>query len=177
MSVLFRMVFFFVPGSLLYPSHSWCQTAETVQDEVRLRFETPDAIQWIHTFNGLWQNLHPLEIVLGFDGKEYRGRLHLETGDIWFDLYGYPQDGRAMIQEIDETGRTSGYLIVDISEGRMTGNWWSTDFSRSAALSLRSEEVVELRRFEPTLMTMTGTLDEGLINLIIQREESDLLSG
>lgn len=152
-------------------------TSAVVLTEIKQRFEDPQDVQWSHTFNGYWQNLHPIEILLAFDGTAYHGSMRLETGDQQFDLQGYQQDGRAMIQEIDETGRTSGYLVVDIVEGRMTGQWWSVDFSRSASLSLRSEEVVELRRFEPTLMAISGTLDQNTINLMIQREESDLLSG
>lgn len=147
------------------------------RNAVRSRFDTPNTVQWVHTFRGVWQNFHPIEIVLGFDGTTYHGTLHLITGDVRFDLYGYHQDGKAMIQEIDQTGRTSGYLIVSIHDGLMTGQWWSADFSRSALISLRDENVIELRKFEPELLILEGKTAKQMLSLIIQREESNLLSG
>ncbi len=144
---------------------------------VKSRFNTPQSVQWVHTFKGMWENFHPIEIVLGFDGGIYHGTLHLETGNELFDLHGYHQDGKAMIQEIDQTGRTSGYLVVEIADGLMTGQWWSSDFSRSASISLRDEAVIALRTFDPELLVLTGSIAKHIVNLTIQREESNLLSG
>ena len=173
----FRSTLFLLFACLLHSNDLYGQTSPTISAELKARFDEPLSVQWVHTFKGVWQNFYPLVIVLGYDGTTYHGTMHLQTGDLSFDLEGYQQDGKAMIQEIDQTGRTSGYLVVEIVDGRMTGQWWSVDFSRTATLLLRNEEVVELRKFEPELMVYDGSIASTRVSLVIQREESDLLSG
>lgn len=144
--------------------------------QVRAEFADQDDIRWLHTFTGTWQSFHPVEITLGFDGSVYHGSMRCGE-HTQFTLYGTHENGKAVLQEIDTTGRTSGYLNLSITDGRMTGEWWSTDFSRSAALNLRSETVVEIRRFAPELMVFNSAIHGPTALLILQREEQDLLSG
>jgi hypothetical protein len=151
------------------------QKSSTDELTVKGRFAQPANIQWLETFQGAWQTFHPLTIVLGFDGKEYQGIAHI--GQDAFDLVGYQRDDQAMIQEIDPTGKTSGYYVVQIHEGRLNGQWWSVDFERSALISARNTDIVELRRFEPELQVLNGRLVNEEVNLIVQREETEMLSG
>ncbi len=94
-----------------------------------------------------------------------------------FDLEGSPKEGKTVLQEIDATGRTSGYLSVTITDGIMSGEWWSADLSRVALLRLHSDAIVTLRHFEPDLAVLSGTLAGDGLSMILQREEPDVLSG
>lgn len=157
-----------------------CIVALPAQDIAQLiaRFDTPSQIQWTRTYHGYWQQVHPVEITLGYDGTVYHGRMEIGKDGLAFDLEGYyDADKGVVLQEIARDGRTTGYLIVLLQEGRMQGHWWSVDFSRAATIFLRSDEVIEVRRFEPELLTFEGNAGTQRVYATIQREESDLLSG
>jgi len=142
---------------------------------VRAQFDDPGSISWIESFQGTWQGLHPIRMILGFDGTVYLG--FSEIGDLHFDLSGKAIDDKIVLQEIDDSGATSGFYILKINEGKMTGHWQSSDQSRSALLSLRNRRVIELRSFQPEVLILDGTCGNFTASLILQREESDLLSG
>jgi len=163
---------------LLATLHVHAQEFPSQDAGIQLTFKAKPDIQWRHTYSGLWENMHPVEVLLEYDGKSYLGTFHLVSGDVTFDLQGYQEeDGRVMLQEIDANGTTSGYLIAKIADGKMNAQWWSVDFTRSASLKLQSEEVVQLRKFQPEMIACQGSLGSTGLSCIIQREASDLLSG
>jgi hypothetical protein len=161
---------------LSFGSENLCaQSASQELTAVRAEFDQPDSVSWIHSFEGTWQGLHPMRMILGFDGRVYLGQVIL--GDIRFDVSGHDKDGNIVLQEIDNNHETCGYYIIRIKDGRMTGQWRSVDFTRSALVSLHNSTVVELRRFQPEVLQLDGPLSGKPALLMLQREERDILSG
>ena len=153
------------------------QSGNLAYSKLKERFTNPQAIEWTHTYKGTWQNLYPLEIALAFDGTSYEGIMRLGSNNLAFDLSGFARDSQIILQEVDQTGRNSGYLTIHLANGHMYGQWWSVNFSRSADIHLQDESVVVLRRFQPDLLTVEGSVSEIAVQMILQREESDLMSG
>jgi hypothetical protein len=151
------------------------QVAQHDLNTVRTEFDHPEAVNWVQSFEGTWQGLHPIRMILGYDERVYLGKVIF--GDLSFDVSGHEKDGNIVLQEIDDNYETSGYYIIRIDNGKMTGQWRSIDLTRSAILSLRNNTVIELRSFQPEVLQLEGTLSGAPVSFMIQREERNLLSG
>ncbi len=134
-------------------------------------------VLWERTYTGTWQGLHPLTIDLAFDGTQYRGTITFAPGDLTFELEGHHEDGRAVLHEVDAEGRTSAYIVAQVTPERLTADWWSVDFSRIATLSLRNREIIELRKFIPAVSRISGHAGNTSLYMTVMREEQDLISG
>jgi hypothetical protein len=143
----------------------------------RLHPDTERTVEWQRTFSGTWESYHPVYLSLTYDGDTYLGTVTYGEQNLVFDLYGEPTDSMIQLQEIDSSGRTSGFLILKPGAGRMDGRWWSTDFTRTARISMKEEGTVELNRFKPQVIAVAGNAGNASFELTVQQEDKDLLSG
>jgi len=140
-------------------------------------FDASAEIMWIRTLEGSVNDLHPIEVSLGYDGKIYNGKLKILDDTTSFDLTGRMEGNRLVLHEIDKQGLHTGYLIGALEDDRFTGQWWSRDMSRSNDIRLIESGLVVLKTFKPVMRILEGTAGNEPFDCILMVEATGTISG
>lgn len=162
---------------LLFCSYVFPTYGQQEGNYVRGMFDELADLEWIRSMDGTVNDLHPIEVSLGYDGSAYKGKLTILDDNSAFDLIGEMDGDRLVLQEIDSEGLHTGYLIGALEDDRFTGQWWSTDMSRSADLRLMESDLVILKIFKPRMLKLEGMAGEERFDCILMAETTGVISG
>ena len=137
-------------------------------------FDEPESIQWTRNYNGYIDGFHRISWSIGYDGETFRGFMLLADSGTQVDLIGKEQQNdQVRFEEIDENGRVSGYIICSIHDRKITGDWWSRDFTRQHLVQLTESNLVELEKMEPRVLILASEPNEDAKQLTIHVESSE----
>lgn len=153
-------------------------TAQTSLDRAAIEemFDEMQKIDWYSTFTGTIDDVHPARMALACAGQECRGRYVLPASGTVFDLRGILDNGRASLEEIDHTGRVSGYLDVHLTRDICTGEWWSRTHNRAVPVHFVSSRIIQLKTFVPEMLLIDGTAAGRPAQLILTKETPEVVS-
>ncbi len=152
-------------------------SAQDQEAAVREMFDDPGTVTSVRHFKGEFNSVHPFEIWIGNDGRSYRGMMHMNSGELQFDLIGGIENDKLVLQEIDDRGQITGYLRGELLRDRYLGRWWSSDLGRSAEFRLLEDGLILLEEFEPRMVQYEGLVGEQKVELCLWYEAPELVSG
>lgn len=158
-----------IMGSLL--------SAQTVEEDVRRLFAFKANIEWVRSLEGAVNNIHPMQLHLGYDGSAYRGLVTYEGIEAPFELQGTRRGDVLTMQELDSEGNVTGVIKGHLERDRFNGAWWSDDMTRSADVSLMDRGLILLERFEPRFMIIEGNAGDQRIDFALSMESPLVISG
>ena len=151
--------------------------AQTADQYVRDMFgDNGDAIV-VRSLSGMVNDLHPIRLTVGSDINEYRGLLQLEGMDQDLEVIGSIEGQELTMEEVDQFGHVTGYIKGRLEDDRFTGQWWSSDLSRSADIRLLDEGLVFLKEFEPQLLELKGMVGDESLDWMLYKESPYVVSG
>ena len=156
---------------------SYMSFGQVTAESMRTMFSEPGSVQWVRHMTGDYNAVHPVDFWLATDGTTYRGVMDFEADELTFEFEGSIDNGKLVLQEIDEKGLITGYVNGILRDDRFSGRWWSADLSRSAELRLLDDGLVLLEKFEPSLTVYHGNAGKRQFELFIWFEAPDVLSG
>jgi hypothetical protein len=168
---------FFIFSLLLFSVRLTGQDFSTWKEQVSSLFEEEESIQWIKSYRGFVGSFHPVTAAIGFDGIEYHGFYQLNSSQLTFQLSGSMETGQLILQEIDGQGNTTGYITGDLNPQEFSGQWWNTRFDRNKSLSLTATDIIRIKAFNPGFQVYHAHLDSKDVELILQKESPDQISG
>jgi hypothetical protein len=145
-------------------------------DAVRNMFDQTADVAWVRHLDGTVNDMHPINMSLGFDGTNYKGTITILNDNATFHLIGKMDRNVLILNEIDENGLHTGFLIGTLEEDRFSGQWWSVDMSRSADIRLMEEGLILLKNFEPRMTILNGAVGEESFDCILIVEAMGVVS-
>ncbi len=147
-----------------------------MDEEVENRFAQSDSIHWTTVYSGTWNDFHPVEIILSYNGSEYHGAIRYLSSNMQYDLVGEDtRDGRAVLFEVDFASRNSGIINGEVTDVRISGLWNTIRNDREYNFSATAEAVIPLQKFTPGATSYAGTEDGS--SMIVLKEAPRQISG
>ena len=103
-------------------------------DELKLLFENPNKVWWVRHYKGLVNDMHDVNVILGFDGEVYHGYATYLRSKTRFQLYG-KAGTQLKLYEIDKSGKVSGILRGSLSPQTLKASW--RNYQNTVGVSMR----------------------------------------
>ena len=116
----------------LFQTVIYAQSSEA--DEIKTLFEDQGKVWWVRHYKGLVNDMHDINITLGFDGEEYHGYATYLRSKTRFQLYG-KAGTKFKLYEIDQSGKVSGILEGRVSPQLLKVNWHN--YQNTVGVSMR----------------------------------------
>jgi len=102
-------------------------------------FDQPANVKWIRTFKGRMDDVSPIDIIIGFDGRNCKGFLMYPKNKIRFKLEGtFPDSNRLRLEERDAANQLSGRLEGRIHSRRLEADW--TNYNNTLGARVEADE-------------------------------------
>ena len=150
---------------------------QSADQYVREMFQDNADVLWVRSLSGAVNDLHPIKLTIGTDGANYRGLIQMDGFDQDLEIMGSPDGDYLALQEIDQYGHVTGYIKGILEHDRFTGQWWSSDVSRSADVRLLDDGLVFLKQFKPQLLLADGMAGDEALDWALYIESPYVVSG
>ncbi|MEO7176367.1 MAG: hypothetical protein ABIV51_10705 [Saprospiraceae bacterium] len=149
--------------------------------EMDKTFPDSSKLLWLRTFRGLADELHPVTIILGYDGSWCKGIYYLETGNVWFHLEGLLKGTTLTLNEVDQEENKTGSMRLSMLKNTIVGNWSNIDKSIGTEIKCRevNEDLAGELMSKPFywIKDFTGKLNGMPINITLQKIPNRRLAG
>lgn len=155
---------------LLYLLPGWIagQVSQTWVAELFFKDKT---LLWEKTFQGVWDDVIPVKLELGYDGTACKGQLFFSDNKARFIVSGTFKDGDFKLEEQDLLGNVTGYLALKILGDQVRGTWYNAARNFNARMVFREGPQTTDLNYWIRSYAIRSAPDESL--LIQQKDFSD----
>jgi len=125
-------------------------------------------------YEGYFNFAHPAHMQLNFDGDQCTGSYTLKSSQSNFLLSGYLKNGKWLLEEEDEHGNTSAFLIAETDGKEVWGQW--KNLKQNLFIPFRFSKA-NIPAKTAWLKKLSGTLFNQSVEIFIQKYLNDDLSG
>ena len=125
-------------------------------------------------YEGYFNFAHPAHMELNFNGNECKGSYTLKSSQSNFMLSGYLKDGKWLLEEQDENGNTSAFLIAETDGKEVWGEW--KNLKQDLFIPFRFSKT-NIPSKTAWLKKLSGTLFNQNVEIFVQKYLNDDLSG
>lgn len=137
---------------------------------------SPEAQIWIKTYQGTLNNIHEMQLILGFNGSVCRGMYFYPSSGIGFMLEGQETSTGLELMEVDQDENISAYIVLKNDEGILQGSWNHVEQDISISINLQEvkqlTEVISPCAENSWQRIYKGTLDDSKLSVNLQKESN-----
>ncbi len=126
---------------------------------------------WEKTYQGVWDDVIPVKLELGYDGASCKGQLFFSDNKATYIVSGTLKDGDLRLEEQDLLGNVTGYLALKIQGDQIRGTWYNAARNFNTRMVVREGPPSTTLNYWIRSYALKSATDETL--LIQQKDFSD----
>ena len=138
------------------------------------QMKSTDPIVDFDSYTGYFNFAHPAQMELNFNGEDCIGSYTLLSSQSTFQLKGYLKDGKWLMEELDDNGNTSAFLIAETDGKEVWGQW--KNIKKEVFIPFRFSKAA-ISNKKAWVKKLSGSLFNQNVEIFVQKYLNDELSG